>query len=368
MVTPVFATVFAAALLAMMTYNAFETLMPVSLTTEHGYPAASWGILFVVNPVLVMLFQLRVTRWTTGIPRHEARARAGADGLRFLPLVTTAWAPVLVLILVVFVAGEMLWAPAADALAAKLAPPEARGATMGTMGIAMWVGGALAPALGLHVADTAGDAAMWTLIAVVGLAAGALYWTGARLLGSAPAPAAEVAEADLAALSARAGAQHRHNGRRTVPVESDAERRGVVRVVELLEQPLLVRPVDEHVDACRDAAELEVLAVEVRRIAVGVARRGALLDGQRPGSALLAVAEEDGRAEVADALRRVAVVVGEAEARLAVADDEREVGRAPELEALEAEQVPVVVRRCGVYQSRPASSYTRTPPSERRTS
>lgn len=194
--TPVFATVFAAALLAMMTYNAFETLMPVSLTTEHGYPAASWGILFVVNPVLVMLFQLRVTRWTTGIPAGTKLALGLAlMGCAFLPLVTTAWAPVLVLILVVFVAGEMLWAPAADALAAKLAPPEARGATMGTMGIAMWVGGALAPALGLHVADTAGDAAMWTLIAVVGLAAGALYWTGARLLGREPAAAAEVAEA-----------------------------------------------------------------------------------------------------------------------------------------------------------------------------
>jgi MFS family permease len=196
--TPVFATVFGAALLAMMTYTAFETLMPVSLTTEHGYPPASWGILFVVNPILVMLFQLRVTRWTSGIPTGRKLALGlTLMGCSFLPLVTTAWAPVLVLILVVFVAGEMLWAPAADAVAAKLAPSEARGAVMGTMGIAMWVGGALSPAVGLRVADTSGDAAMWMLIAIVAVGAGALYWTAVRLLGREPAPAAsaEVPEA-----------------------------------------------------------------------------------------------------------------------------------------------------------------------------
>jgi MFS family permease len=195
--TPVFATVFAAALLAMMTYNAFETLMPVSLTTEHGYPPAAWGILFVVNPILVMLFQLRVTRWTSSVPPGRKLALGLAlMGCAFLPLLGSAWAPVLVLVLVVFVAGEMLWAPAADAVAAKLAPPEARGAVMGTMGIAMWVGGAMAPALGLRVADTGGDTAMWTLVAVVGLAAAALYWTAVRLVGREAAPAtAEIARA-----------------------------------------------------------------------------------------------------------------------------------------------------------------------------
>ena len=189
-----FATIFAAALLAMMTYNAFETLMPVSLTTEHGYPAASWGILFVVNPVLVMLFQLRVTRWTSSIPVGRKLALGLAlMGCAFLPLVTTAWAPALVLILVVFVAGEMLWAPSADAVAARLAPPEARGAVMGTMGIAMWVGGPW-PALGLRVAGRRRRGHVGAHRGA-GLAAGAVYWAGVRLLGSERAPAAEVAEA-----------------------------------------------------------------------------------------------------------------------------------------------------------------------------
>jgi hypothetical protein len=65
---------------------------------------------------------------------------------------------------------------------------------MGTMGIAMWIGGALAPAVGLRMAETGGDAAMWTLVAGAGLAAGALHWTGVRLFGKEPAPAVSAAE------------------------------------------------------------------------------------------------------------------------------------------------------------------------------
>ena len=116
-------------------------------------------------------------------------------------------------------------------------------------------------------------------------------------------------------------------------------------VIELLQQPVLVGAVNEHVDACRNAPKLEVLAVEVSRVAVGVAGRGALLDGERTGAPLLAAAEKDRRAEAAHPRGGVTVVVGEAEASLPVTDDEAEVGRAAQLEPLEAEQVPVVVRR-----------------------
>jgi predicted MFS family arabinose efflux permease len=180
--SPVFATFFVAALFASTTYNAFETLMPVSLTQEHGYPAAAWGVLFVVNPILVILFQLRVTRWTAAVPAGPKLAVALLlMGGSFLPLAFTAAPPVLVLLLAVFVAGEMLWAPTADALAARLAPPEVRGAAMGTLGISMWIGGALAPAAGLRVADAAGDAAMWATIAVAAACAAGLYWAAAQV-------------------------------------------------------------------------------------------------------------------------------------------------------------------------------------------
>src|SRR4051812_28380801 len=53
---------------ATMTYVATETLLPISATTTHHLAPAAWGILMVVNPLLVTVFQLRLTRWTARIP------------------------------------------------------------------------------------------------------------------------------------------------------------------------------------------------------------------------------------------------------------------------------------------------------------
>jgi dipeptide/tripeptide permease len=101
-------------------------------------------------------------------------------GCAFLPLIVTATPAALVLMMTVFVVGEMLWSPTADALASRLAPPTARGAYMGTLGIAMWTGGAIAPALGLQLRAMQGDAALWLGVAAVGVAGALLYARAAR--------------------------------------------------------------------------------------------------------------------------------------------------------------------------------------------
>ena len=49
---------------ATMTYVATETLLPISATTTHHLAPAAWGALMIVNPLLVTVFQLRLTRWT----------------------------------------------------------------------------------------------------------------------------------------------------------------------------------------------------------------------------------------------------------------------------------------------------------------
>lgn len=176
LLTPVFALVFGGAALAMVVYSSFEALMPVSLTQTHGYAPAAWGLVFAVNPVLVVLFQLRVTRWTQGMPAGAKLALALlVMGGSFLVLPFTAAAPALVLMVVVFVVGEMLWAPTADALAARLAPEDSRGAFLGAIGVAPWLGGALAPAAGLQVRAAWGDGVMWVTVAAISVAAAALY-------------------------------------------------------------------------------------------------------------------------------------------------------------------------------------------------
>jgi predicted MFS family arabinose efflux permease len=171
-----FALVFAAGMIAMVVYSSFETLMPVSLTQTHGLEPAAWGVLFIVNPLFVTLLQLRITRWAAPIPPSTKLAVAMLlMGTSFLPLLVSAAIPVLILILVVFVIGEMLWSPTADALVSRLAPAHARGTYMGTAGMSMWLGGAIAPALGLRLRDTWGDGAMWIAIALVSVLGAVLY-------------------------------------------------------------------------------------------------------------------------------------------------------------------------------------------------
>src|SRR5207237_2270278 len=89
--------------------------------------------------------------------------------------------------------------------------------------------------------------------------------------------------------------------------------------------------------------DVERLAVEERGIPIGVADGRSLFDEARLRLVLRAAAEEV-RRSVADS-RREAVVVGDAEAALAVADQQAEGSCAPELVMVEAEEVPVVVRR-----------------------
>src|SRR5205823_4692539 len=56
-----------ASVFATMTYIATETLLPISVTTTHHLAPAAWGVLMITNPLLVTLFQLRLTRWTSGV-------------------------------------------------------------------------------------------------------------------------------------------------------------------------------------------------------------------------------------------------------------------------------------------------------------
>lgn len=93
--------------------------------------------------------------------------------------------------------------------------------------------------------------------------------------------------------------------------------------------------------------------MEVAGIAVGVAHRGAHLDGHQPGPPLAAAPEEARPGEARDAVPCEAVVVAEAEAGLPVAHQQGVAGRPPELELLEAQQVPVMVRRV-VHEANPA--------------
>jgi MFS family permease len=164
--------------LAFLVYIAYETLLPISLVSGHGLAPSTWGFLVIVNPIAVTFFQLRLTR---RVERYPAAPRLVLAmllmGWPFLLLSVSSSIPVVVVLILIFVLGEMLWVPTSQAIVAGLAPPDLRGAYMGAFGSTSAVGFALGPLLGLSVRSAAGDAAMWStfgLISVVAAITGAV--------------------------------------------------------------------------------------------------------------------------------------------------------------------------------------------------
>jgi MFS family permease len=148
--------------LAYLVYIAYETVLPISLVDSHGLRPAEWGFLIVINPLCVTLFQLRLTRRAAGIPPGAKLALAmGLMGFPFLLLRVSDAIPVIALILVVFVIGEMLWVPTSQAVVAALAPADIRGAYMGAFGSTSAFGFAIGPLVGLQIRQAYGDNAMW---------------------------------------------------------------------------------------------------------------------------------------------------------------------------------------------------------------
>jgi predicted MFS family arabinose efflux permease len=170
-----------ASMFATMTYIATETLLPISVTTTHHLAPAAWGVLMILNPLAVTVFQLRLTRWTSAIP---ASLKLGVAmplmGVPFLLLNVNGSVPVIALVIVLFVTGEMLWVPTSQAVVAALAPADIRGAYMGAFGGTWSVGWALTPFLGLQVRNAYGDATMWMCVAAVGVLAGITGLAAAR--------------------------------------------------------------------------------------------------------------------------------------------------------------------------------------------
>jgi predicted MFS family arabinose efflux permease len=169
---------------AWLVYVAYEIAMPVSLVQSHGLSPAAWGLLVAINPLFVTLFQLRLTRAVAGVPAAPKLVAALLlMGLPFLFFTGAVGVVVIVLVIVLFVIGEMLWVPTSQAIVAGLAPEDVRGAYMGAFGAAPAIGFALSPLIGLSLRNGYGDASMWVFFAataVVAAVLGSIACRGAR--------------------------------------------------------------------------------------------------------------------------------------------------------------------------------------------
>lgn len=167
----------------------FETVLPTLAVGPGGLSIRSWGILYAAGPLYVLVAQLRLQRWLR--PAPAGLRLAGGLLLMGLPFLLFTWrlsATTVIMFLLVFLTGDMIWGPASDDLVVRIAPPRRAGAYFGVATATMWAGSALAPAVGLPIAQSFGTSALWlTAVALSLLAAGA-YAHAARWARGRPEP------------------------------------------------------------------------------------------------------------------------------------------------------------------------------------
>jgi len=130
-----------------------------------------YGVLISGNGVLVVLFELPLTRITSQLPTRRILALGYVLlGLGFAMNAFATTVPLLVLVVVTFTFGEMICMPVSAAYMANLAPAEMRGRYMGVYGFSWAVAIVCGPIIGMTLFST-NPILLWTLCGVLGLIA-----------------------------------------------------------------------------------------------------------------------------------------------------------------------------------------------------
>ena len=161
-----------------------ESTMPIYLVGDLGLAESTYGLLFTVNTILIVLLEVPLTVAIRTAPMRRTMvlgSLAYAVGFGALAIATDT--PTVLLTVVIWTFGEMLLSPTASAFVAELAPPEKRGAYMGLFTASFSLAFVVAPWLGTQSLQGLGGTGHWVAMFALGLAA-----TGLVALGASPAP------------------------------------------------------------------------------------------------------------------------------------------------------------------------------------
>jgi MFS family permease len=152
------------------------TTLPIYAAGTLGLATPVWGLLFGLNGLLIVLFQLRIA--TACERRSKPRVLAVAmtlyaGGLAIVSFLSPATAVVgLAATIATVTVGEMLTMPIVPALISDLSPVHRRGAYQGIAMATTGLGSALGPPIAGRVLDTTDGSALWLgAAALLGLTA-----------------------------------------------------------------------------------------------------------------------------------------------------------------------------------------------------
>lgn len=158
--------------------------MPLYLVRDLGLSPSTYGLLFTVNTVMIVVLEVPFTGATAAWPHPRLMGLGSVlfgAGFGALAVARSAWA--VAATVVVWTFGEMLLFPAMNAYVSDIAPAERRGEYMGLFMMAFGASFMLGPWAGTLVMDRFGANVLWAGTLALGLLSGAMMWA---LPGNAP--------------------------------------------------------------------------------------------------------------------------------------------------------------------------------------
>lgn len=166
-----------------------EAALPLFLVNDLHLPKSFFGMLFVMNTLMIVALEVPLNLAMGDWPHRRALVLGAALCAAGFGALALARGPGAVLLtVVVWTLGEMIFYPVSATYVADIAPPARRGAYLGayssTFGLSMLVG----PGAGTLLLDRFGPATLWIIVLLVGVAAAAVIAVATRASAAEPAP------------------------------------------------------------------------------------------------------------------------------------------------------------------------------------
>jgi predicted MFS family arabinose efflux permease len=171
----------AALILLNLVFSQHEGAMPLYLVRDLHHKESLYGSLFVINTLMIVAMEVplnvAMTHWSSRIANTLGvlLIAIGFGGLAFARSV-----PAIVLTVVFWTFGEMIFFPASTAYVAEVAPAGKTGAYMGAASAAFSLALIVGPWMGTTMLDGFGAFATWTTMFVIAVAAATLLLLSGR--------------------------------------------------------------------------------------------------------------------------------------------------------------------------------------------
>jgi predicted MFS family arabinose efflux permease len=174
----------------------FQHLSAMSLwiVRDHGLPEWTFGLLFSINTLLIVVFEVPVNAATAHWPHRKTLALGAllsGTGFGAMALASGVWS--FAATVAVWTFGEMFIFPSSAAYVADISPPERRGEYSGLFAMSFSLAFSVGPWAGTLALDRFGGKVLWSATFLLGLLAAAMLWRLREPVSHAAAAEAEEA-------------------------------------------------------------------------------------------------------------------------------------------------------------------------------